>query len=51
MKLATLFRLLLGAGLTAVVFAQTGPCLVGLLTAVLLVTVVFTPLTTRWGVS
>ena len=50
-NLATLFRLLIGGGLAAVVFAQTGPCLVGLLVAVFLVTVAFTPLSARRGVS
>lgn len=51
MKIPTLLRLLAGGGLATVVFAQTGPCLVGLLVAVFLVTVAFTPLTTRRGVS
>ena len=41
--LATLFRLIIGGGLTAVVFAQTGPSLVGLLVVALLLVVVFTP--------
>jgi hypothetical protein len=41
--LATLFRLLIGGGLTVVVFAQTGASLVGLLVVALLLVVVFTP--------
>lgn len=48
--LATLFRLIIGGGLTAVVLAQTGVCLVGVLVVALLLTIVFTP-TRRSAVS
>ncbi len=41
--LTTLIRLLIGGGLTALVFTQTGASLVGLLVVALLLVVVFTP--------
>jgi hypothetical protein len=43
MNIATLLRLLIGGGLTALVFSQTGVTLVALLVVALLLTIVFTP--------